>query len=220
MKELKSKSHLPEVIAETDIMREVLEEIEIIAPTDASVLITGETGTGKDVIARLIHRKSKRYKQPFIRMNCAELNEGVIESELFGHEKGAFTGAVSKKMGRLELADKGTLFLDEVGDVPISTQKKLLRVLEQKEFERVGGTETINIDVRVIAATNKDIAREVMKKEFRRDLFYRLNTVMIRIPSLRERQEDIIPLAEHFLKNFSGGIKKAKLTEKVKDMLL
>jgi transcriptional regulator with PAS, ATPase and Fis domain len=220
MKGTKSKTFTPEVIAETDTMKEVLEEAEIIAPTDASVLITGETGTGKEVIARLIHRKSKRYKQPFIRMNCAELNEGVIESELFGHEKGAFTGAVTKKLGRLELADKGTLFLDEVGDIPISTQKKLLRVLEQKEFERVGGTETINIDVRVIAATNRDISQAVLKKEFRRDLFYRLNTVMIRIPSLRERQKDIIPLAEHFLTEFTGGIKKTKLTDKINDMLL
>ena len=210
----------PAVIAETDMMKEVLKEVEIVAPTDATILITGETGTGKDVIARLIHSKSKRSNQPFIRMNCVELNEGVIESELFGHEKGSFTGAVSMKKGRLELADKGTIFLDEVGDIPLSTQRKLLRVLELKEFERVGGTETIRIDVRVIAATNKNLPRMAAKKEFRMDLFYRLNTVMIKIPPLRERQEDIISLAEHFLMRFTSGEKRITMTRKIKDMLL
>ncbi len=210
----------PVVIAETEVMKEVLKEVSIISPTNATVLITGETGAGKDVIARLIHLQSKRKNQPFIRMNCVELNEGVIESELFGHEKGSFTGAIAKKKGRLELADNGTLFLDEVGDIPLSTQKKLLRVLEQQEFERVGGTETINIDVRVIAATNKNLSRLAKKKEFRRDLFYRLNTVIINIPPLREREGDIIPLAEHFLKRFTSDDKKIKLTKRVKDMLL
>ncbi|MCK4395704.1 sigma-54-dependent Fis family transcriptional regulator [candidate division WOR-3 bacterium] len=210
----------PAVIAETDMMKEVLKEVEIVAPTDATILITGETGTGKDVIARLIHSKSKRSNQPFIRMNCVELNEGVIESELFGHEKGSFTGAVSMKKGRLELADKGTIFLDEVGDIPLSTQRKLLRVLELKEFERVGGTETIRIDVRVIAATSKNLSRMAAKKEFRMDLFYRLNTVMIKIPPLRERQEDIISLAEHFLMRFTSGEKRITMTRKIKDMLL
>ena len=210
----------PAVIAETDMMKEVLKEVEIVAPTDATILITGETGTGKDVIARLIHSKSKRSNQPFIRMNCVELNEGVIESELFGHEKGSFTGAVSMKKGRLELADKGTIFLDEVGDIPLSTQRKLLRVLELKEFERVGGTETIRIDVRVIAATSKNLPRMAAKKEFRMDLFYRLNTVMIKIPPLRERQEDIISLAEHFLMRFTSGEKRITMTRKIKDMLL
>ncbi len=208
------------VIAETDVMKEVLKEVEIVASTDAAILITGETGTGKDVIANLIHSKSKRNNQPFIRMNCAELNEGVIESELFGHEKGAFTGAISMKRGRLELADKGTLFLDEVGDIPLNTQKKLLRVLEQKEFERVGGIETILIDVRVIAATNRVISDAIKKNVFRSDLLYRLNTVMIRIPPLRERKEDIIPLAEHFLLSFTGGTKRIKLNKQVKEMLL
>ena len=214
------RESLPVVIAETEVMKEVLKEVSIISPTNATVLITGETGAGKDVIARLIHLQSKRKNQPFIRMNCVELNEGVIESELFGHEKGSFTGAIAKKKGRLELADNGTLFLDEVGDIPLSTQKKLLRVLEQQEFERVGGTETINIDVRVIAATNKNLSRLAKKKEFRRDLFYRLNTVIINIPPLREREGDIIPLAEHFLKRFTSDDKKIKLTKRVKDMLL
>ncbi len=210
----------PAVIAETDVMEEVLKEVAIVAPTDATILITGETGTGKDVIARLIHSKSRRSNRPFIRMNCVELNEGVIESELFGHEKGSFTGAVSMKKGRLELADKGTIFLDEVGDIPLSTQRKLLRVLELKEFERVGGTKTIRIDVRVIAATNKNLPRMVDKKEFRMDLFYRLNTVMINIPPLRERREDIIPLSEQFLMRFTEKGKRIKFSKKVKDMLL
>ena len=213
-------SRFSAVIAETDMMKEVLKEVEIVAPTDATILITGETGTGKDVIARLIHSKSKRSNQPFIRMNCVELNEGVIESELFGHEKGSFTGAVSMKKGRLELADKGTIFLDEVGDIPLSTQRKLLRVLELKEFERVGGTETIRIDVRVIAATNKNLPRMAAKKEFRMDLFYRLNTVMIKIPPLRERQKDIIPLAEQFLTRFTEEEKRIEFSKKAKDMLL
>jgi DNA-binding NtrC family response regulator len=216
----KDKSQLSEVIAETKIMKKVLKEIDIVAPTDATILVTGETGVGKDVIARLIHKKSKRNENPFIRMNCVELNEGVIESELFGHEKGSFTGAVTQKKGRLELANKGTLFLDEVGDIPISTQKKLLRVLEQKEFERVGGTETIHIDVRVIAATNKNLSRQVKKKKFRKDLFYRLNTVIIDIPPLRKRLDDIIPLSKYFLKKFTGNKNKLKLSKKVKEMLL
>ncbi len=214
------ESFLPKVIAENTTMKQVLEEVEIVAPTDAAVLITGETGVGKDVIASLIHRKSQRKGQPFIRMNCAELNEGIIESELFGHEKGAFTGAISMKKGRLELASKGTLFLDEVGDIPLGIQKKLLRVLEQKEFERVGGTETKYIDVRVIAATNKVISEAVKKKELRKDLLFRLNTVMIHMPPLRERHEDIIPLAEHFLMMFTSGKKRIILSKRVKKMLL
>jgi DNA-binding NtrC family response regulator len=219
-KTAKIKVPSTKVIAETDSMKEILKEVKIVATTNAAILITGETGTGKDVIANLIHSKSKRHNQPFIRMNCSELNEGVIESELFGHEKGAFTGAISQKKGRLELADKGTLFLDEVADIPLSTQKKLLRVLEQKEFERVGGIETILIDVRVIAATNRVISDAIKKKVFRSDLLYRLNTVMIRIPPLIERKEDIIPLAEHFLMNFTSGAKRIKLNKQVKEMLL
>jgi two-component system response regulator AtoC len=184
------------------------------------VLITGETGVGKDVIARLIHSKSERAARPFIRMNCVELNEGIIESELFGHEKGSFTGAIAQKKGRLELAHGGTLFLDEIGDIPPSTQKKLLRVLEHKEFERVGGTQTITIDVRVITATNKILSRAVKKKEFRQDLYYRLNTVMIKIPPLRERREDILPLAEYFLERTIKGGKEAQVPKEVHDILI
>jgi DNA-binding NtrC family response regulator len=210
----------PIVIAETDAMKEVLQEVEIVAPTNATVLISGETGVGKDIVARLIHCNSKRNTEPFIRMNCAELNEGIIESELFGHEKGSFTGAVAQKRGRLELAHKGTLFLDEVADVPLSTQKKLLRVLENREFERVGGTETISIDVRIIAATNRILSQAVKKKEFRRDLYYRLNTVMIKVPPLRQRNEDILPLAEHFLERHTEGKKCLQISKDVRDMLL
>jgi len=219
-KKQKKSYHIPVVVAESDVMKGLLNEVDVVAPTDATVLITGETGVGKDVIARLIHTKSNRRDKPFIRMNCVELNEGVIESELFGHEKGSFTGAVSQKRGRLELADGGTLFLDEVGDIPLSTQKKLLRVLEQKEFERVGGTETISIDVRIIAATNKELPIEVKQKHFRRDLYYRLNTVVLHIPPLRERKKDIMPLVEHFLESFSKGEKRVNITDSVKEMLL
>jgi len=212
-------SQIPAVITVTDSIREVLEEVDVIAPINVTVLITGETGVGKDVIARLIHRKSNRSNKPFIRMNCVELNEGIIESELFGHEKGAFTGAVTQKKGRLELANGGTLFLDEVGDIPMSTQKKLLRVLEHKEFERVGGTQTISIDVRIIAATNKILSQAVKKKEFRKDLYFRLNTVIITIPPLRERKEDIIPLAQHFLERFLEHKKELTFTKEIEDML-
>lgn len=211
---------IPKVIAKTKAMKKVLERVDIASPTDSTVLITGETGVGKDIIARLIHRKSKRSNQSFVRMNCAELNEGVIESELFGHEKGSFTGAVTKKIGRLELAHKGTMFLDEVGDIPLSTQKKLLRVLEQKQFERVGGTKTIRIDVRIIAATNKILVQELKKRKFRKDLFYRLNTIHINIPPLRKRKKDIIPLAEYFLAMSKNGRGKIKLADNIKKAIL
>jgi DNA-binding NtrC family response regulator len=218
--EIDNKLEIPKVIARTDVMKKLLKMVDTVSPTDATVLIIGETGVGKDIIARLIHQKSKRSNKSFVRMNCAELNEGVIESELFGHEKGSFTGAVTKKIGRLELANHGTLFLDEVGDIPISTQKKLLRVLEQKEFERVGGTKTICIDVRIIAATNKILLREVKRKKFRKDLFYRLNTVQLKIPPLRKRKQDIIPLAEHFMKKSKNGKGETRLTDNIEQELI
>jgi transcriptional regulator with PAS, ATPase and Fis domain len=220
MNSSKRPTVLSQIIAETESMKKLLLEVDTLAPTDATVLIIGETGVGKDVIATAIHRLSNRCNQPFVRMNCAELNEGVIESELFGHERGSFTGASTRKRGKLEIAHKGTLFLDEVGDIPLGTQKKLLRVLEQKEFERVGGTETIRIDVRVIAATNRILARSVKRKEFRKDLFYRLNTLLLELPPLRDRKEDIIPLAKYFLHQFSNGGKQVKLTNRVRNMLL
>ncbi|OGW51774.1 MAG: two-component system response regulator [Nitrospirae bacterium RBG_19FT_COMBO_42_15] len=191
-----------EIIGRSKEIKEVLETVLRVAPTDATVLISGESGTGKELIANAIHQKSKRHDKPFIKVNCAALTETLLESELFGHEKGAFTGAISKKEGRFELADKGTIFLDEIGDMSPATQAKVLRVLQEKEFERVGGTKTLKIDVRVIAATNKELDKEVKAGRFRDDLFYRLNVVTIHMPSLKERKEDIVPLSDHFLRYY------------------
>ncbi len=190
------------IIARGKAMKEIFETVMKIAPTDATVLISGESGTGKELIANAIHQKSKRHDKLFIKVNCAALTETLLESELFGHEKGAFTGAISKKEGRFELADKGTIFLDEIGDMSPATQAKVLRVLQEKEFERVGGIKTLKIDVRIIAATNKELDKEVKEGRFRDDLFYRLNVVTIHMPSLKERKEDIVPLSDHFLRYY------------------
>ncbi len=191
-----------EIIGRSKGIKEILETVLRIAPTDATVLIYGESGTGKELIANAIHQKSKRHDKSFIKVNCAALTETLLESELFGHEKGAFTGAISKREGRFELADNGTIFLDEIGDMSPATQAKVLRVLQEKEFERVGGAKTLKVDVRVIAATNKELDKEVKAGRFRDDLYYRLNVVTIQMPSLRERREDIIPLANHFLRYY------------------
>ncbi len=191
------------IIARSAMMREVLQSVGLIAPSDATVLILGESGTGKELIANLIHARSPRAKKPFIKINCAALTETLLESELFGHEKGSFTGATGRKLGRFELADGGSLFLDEVGEMSQTTQVKLLRVLQEQQFERVGGTEPITVDIRIITATNKDILEEVKANRFREDLYYRLNVVPVQLPSLRERREDIPPLAVYFLDFYS-----------------
>jgi formate hydrogenlyase transcriptional activator len=201
--EARPQLHFEEIVGEGRAIKEVLAEVAIVAPSQATVLILGETGTGKGLIARAIHNISGRASQRFIALNCAAIPTGLMESELFGHEKGAFTGAISQKIGRLELADKGTLFLDEIGEIPLELQPKLLRVLQEQEFERLGGTKTIKVDLRLIAATNRDLAKSVANKEFRSDLFYRLNVFPIRIPSLRERREDIPLLVRYFVQKVS-----------------
>jgi DNA-binding NtrC family response regulator len=188
-----------EMVGSSKLMREIFGLIDRIAKEESSVLIQGESGTGKELVARAIHRKSRRSKSPFIRINCGALNDNLLESELFGHEKGAFTGAIQQKRGRFELAHKGTLFLDEIGDVSQAMQVKLLRVLQEKEFERVGGENTIPVDVRIIAATNKDLNHQLHDRTFREDLYYRLSVIPIQLPSLRERKEDIPLLIGHFL---------------------
>ena len=201
--DVRNRLELGGIIGESQVLQQVLDQVAIVADTDATVLILGETGTGKGLIARSIHRASKRKERSFITLHCAAIPTGLLESELFGHEKGAFTGAVSQKIGRLELADKGTLFLDEIGEIPLELQPKLLRVLQDHEFERLGGTRTIKVDLRLIAATNRDLSKSVAEKEFRSDLFYRLNVFPIRMPSLRERREDIPLLVRYFVLKFA-----------------
>ncbi len=186
-------------------IKKLKEQIKIVAPTDAWVLIQGENGTGKEIIAQSIHRLSKRKDKPMIEINCAAIPEELIESELFGHEKGAFTGAHTMKRGKFDLANGGTLFLDEIGDMTLRTQAKILRILQEQRFERVGGSRTINIDVRIIAATNKDLEEEIKKGRFREDLYFRLNVIPIEVPPLRERKDDIPLLVEEFLQEFSKG---------------
>ncbi len=196
------------MVGQSDAMKEVAFLIQQVAKTGATVLITGESGTGKEVVAVEIHKASNRVDKPFVAVNCAALPEQLLESELFGHEKGAFTGATSKKKGRFEIADTGTIFLDEIGEMPISMQAKLLRVLQERCFERVGGTETIDVDVRVIATTNLDLANAISHGTFREDLYYRLNVMRISMPPLRSRKEDIPLLVNHFLKKFDPSNSK------------
>jgi formate hydrogenlyase transcriptional activator len=198
-----------EIIGSSSALRQVMAKVTKVAPSDATVLLLGETGTGKELVARALHRKSQRERNSFIKLNCAAIPSGLLESELFGHEKGAFTGAVARKLGRLELADRGTLFLDEIGEIPLSLQPKLLRVLQDMEFERLGGTQTLKVDFRLLAATNQDLLRSVKAHEFRSDLYYRLNVFPIHLPPLRERREDIRPLVEHFVRKFAGRMKKS-----------
>jgi PAS domain S-box-containing protein len=198
-----------EIIGRSGALKDVMQKVAKVAPSDATVLLLGETGTGKELVARAVHRMSQRNGKSFIKMNCAAIPSGLLESELFGHEKGAFTGAVARKLGRLELADKGTLFLDEIGEIPLSLQPKLLRVLQDMEFERLGSTQTLKVNFRLLAATNRDLLQSVKMREFRSDLYYRLNVFPIVIPPLRERREDIRPLVEHFVRKFSQQMKKS-----------
>jgi formate hydrogenlyase transcriptional activator len=197
-----------QIIGNSSALESVLEQVEQVAPTDSSVLIQGETGTGKELIARAIHNLSTRCGRPFVKLNCAAIPFDLLESELFGHERGAFTGAIAQKIGRFELADKGTLFLDEVGDIPPGLQPKLLRVLQEQEFERLGSTRTQQVNIRLVAATNRNLADMVKRGQFRSDLYYRLNVFPIPLPPLRERREDIPALVEHFVEIYSHRMNK------------
>jgi len=196
------------IIGNSAALESVLEQVEQVAPTDSTVLIEGETGTGKELVAHAIHNASQRVGRAFIKLNCAAIPLDLLESEVFGHEKGAFTGAIAQKVGRFEMADKGTLFLDEVGDIPPALQPKLLRVLQEQEFERLGSGRTHKVDVRLVAATNRDLAKMVARGKFRSDLYYRLNVFPISLPALRERRSDISGLVTHFVKQFSHRMGK------------
>jgi formate hydrogenlyase transcriptional activator len=197
-----------DIVGSSSALREVLDQIRIVAPTDSTVLIEGETGTGKELIAQAIHLNSRRRDRPFVKLNCAAIPLGLLESELFGHEKGAFTGAVAQRPGRFEAADGGTLFLDEIGDIPLELQAKLLRVLQEQEFERLGSTYTRRVNVRVVAATNQDLAGLVAEKLFRMDLYYRLNVFPVALPPLRDRLEDIPMLVAHFVHRYAASMAK------------
>jgi formate hydrogenlyase transcriptional activator len=201
--EIRTAGHFSELVGESLALKKVLDQVATVSASEATVLILGETGTGKELVAHAIHRLSRRNGSAFIKVNCAAIPTGLLESELFGHEKGAFTGAVSQKIGRMELANGGTLFLDEVGEIPLEIQPKLLRVLQDQEFERLGSTRTIKIDVRLIAATNRDLARSVFERQFRNDLYYRLHVFPIRVPPLRERRDDIPLLVRYFVHKFA-----------------
>jgi formate hydrogenlyase transcriptional activator len=196
------------MVGSSTAFRGVLDQIRTVAPTDSTVLIEGETGTGKELIAQAIHTLSRRRGRPFVKLNCAAIPLGLLESELFGHEKGAFTGAVSQKIGRFEAANGGTIFLDEIGDIPLELQAKLLRVLQEQEFERLGSTHTHRVNVRVVAATNQDLAGLVAEKQFRMDLYYRLNVFPVVVPPLRHRQEDIPMLVAHFARKYAERMAK------------
>lgn len=211
-----------EIIGESPSMRSLKEQIKVVGRSSSRVLVTGENGTGKELIARSIHRASQRADKPFIAVNCAAIPESLIESELFGHEKGAFTGAVSVQKGKFEIADGGTLFLDEIGDMSLNTQAKVLRVLQEQEFQRVGGSRNIRVDVRLITASNKSLTDEIKKGAFREDLFYRINVIILHAPSLRERKEDIPLLARHFLKEVTReqGLKGKLLTEQSIELMM
>ena len=206
--EISSEYGFEGIIGKSAAIRNVLEQVRIVAPTDATVLLHGETGTGKELVARAIHNLSSRSRRSFVRMNCAAIPSGLLESELFGHEKGAFTGALMQKKGRFELADQGSLFLDEIGDISLELQPKLLRSVQEQEFERLGSANTISVNVRIIAATHRDLSAMIREEKFREDLFYRLNVFPIEIPPVRERREDIPLLVNYFVSKFSRRMRK------------
>ncbi|MBZ0179230.1 MAG: sigma-54 dependent transcriptional regulator [Melioribacteraceae bacterium] len=216
-KKLEERYSFHNLIGKSKVMNEMFEQIELVSDNEMSILIEGESGTGKEVVANAIHYNSPRKDKPFIKLSCAALNDSLLESELFGHEKGAFTGAYKEKKGRFELSDSGSLFLDDVDDMPMNSQVKLLRVLQEREFERVGGTKPIKVNVRLICATKEDLWEKVQKGQFREDLYYRLRVIPIKIPSLRERKEDIPLLVSHFLKK--SGRDKLKFSEEALDLL-
>jgi len=206
--EIRGELDFAGIVGQSSALRHVLNLVETVAPSDSTVLLLGETGTGKELIARAIHERSRRKERNFVKLNCAAIPSGLLESELFGHERGAFTGAIAQKTGRFELADQGTLFLDEVGDIPIEIQPKLLRALQEREFERLGSNRTKQVDVRLVAATNRDLEQMMEHREFRSDLYYRLNVFPIRIPPLRERPEDILLLVRYFTQKYGRRMQK------------
>jgi formate hydrogenlyase transcriptional activator len=206
--EVRSEDCFEDIVGKSPALRKVLEHVAIVAPTDSTVLLHGETGTGKELVARAIHNLSSRRDRPYVRMNCAAIPSGLLESELFGHERGAFTGALMQRKGRFEHADRGTLFLDEIGDISLELQPKLLRAIQEQEFERLGSSKTIQVNVRLIAATHRDLGAMIRDEKFREDLFYRFNVFPIEIPPLRERREDIPLLVSFFVSKFSARMRK------------
>ena len=216
--EIRTKYNFEEIIGESAALKRVLDQMQTVAPTDSTILIQGETGTGKELIARAIHHLSERRERTLVKVNCASIPTGLLESELFGHEKGAFTGAIAQRVGRFELAHRGTLFLDEVGDISLELQPKLLRVLQEQEFERLGSSRTLHVDVRLVAATNADLTQKVADNQFRADLYYRLNVFPVTIPPLRERREDIPLLVRYFAQKYARRMKRPIDTIPVKSM--